>query len=132
MNMPARRPSLPLPASAIALGAAFVLGVLHLQTAGWLLFGLGALAWVRLDAKNLLQSDLYGLAPALALLAYPALAGSQASASITFGLALHALAVFLQISTSTVDKVVNKDLLTAENACNDGRFYNLPNPQAEI
>ena len=95
MNIPARLRSLPLPASAIALGAAFVLGMLNLQVAGWLLFGLGALAWVRLDAKNLLRSDLYGLAPAFALLAYPVLAGSQASAGVTFGLALHALAVFL-------------------------------------
>ena len=66
MNIPARLRSLPLPASAIALGAAFVLGMLNLQVAGWLLFGLGALAWVRLDAKNLLRSDLYGLAPAFA------------------------------------------------------------------
>jgi hypothetical protein len=31
-----------------------------------------------------------------------------------------------------VDKGVHKPLLTAGIACNDGRFYKLPNPQAEF
>jgi hypothetical protein len=95
MNSPTRLQSLPLPVSAIALLAAVALGVLDYNSVGWLMFGFGVLAWVRLDAKHLIRSDRHGLAPALALLAYPALAGAQASAAVTFGLALHALVVFL-------------------------------------
>jgi len=34
--------------------------------------------------------------------------------------------LFLQISTPTVDKLVNKPHLTAENACNDAGFNKLP------
>jgi hypothetical protein len=86
---------LPLPASTLALLAAFVLGTLDYQTAGWAWFGIGIVAWVKLDAKQLLKSDRYGLSPALAVLAYPALAGAQASTAVTFALALHALVVFL-------------------------------------
>jgi|GEM_PF-2201158 len=91
----ARLRSLPLPVSAIALLAALALGVLDYNNAGWLLFGLGALAWVKLDAKHLTDSHRYGLPPALALLAYPALAGGLASTAVTFGLAVHALVVLL-------------------------------------
>ncbi|MTV36656.1 hypothetical protein [Duganella radicis] len=86
---------LPLPLSTLALLSAFALGVLDFQTAGWAFFGIGVIAWARLDARQLLKSDRYGLSPALALLAYPALAGAQASVAITFALALHALVVFL-------------------------------------
>lgn len=86
---------LPLPASTLALLAAFVLGSLDYQTAGWAWFGIGIVAWVKLDARQLLTSDRYGLSPALAVLAYPALAGAQASTMVTFALALHALVVFL-------------------------------------
>jgi hypothetical protein len=87
--------SLPLPASAIALFAALVLGALDYNNAGWVLFGLGVLAWIKLDARHLTSSDRYGLPPALALLAYPALAGGQAETAVTFGLAVHALVVLL-------------------------------------
>jgi hypothetical protein len=72
-----------------------MLGSLDAPGAGWVLFGLGLVAWVWLDAKQLLTSDRYGLTPALAVLAYPALAGAQASTAVTFALALHALVVFL-------------------------------------
>jgi hypothetical protein len=95
MNMQARLRTLPLPISAIALLAAFALGMLDYNGAGWLLFGLGALAWIAFDGKRLTRSDRHGLTPALALLAYPALAGAQASAAVTFALAVHALVVFL-------------------------------------
>jgi hypothetical protein len=95
MNLQARLRTLPLPVSAITLLSAFVLGSLGYQNLGWLMFGLGALAWVRLDARQLLRSDRYGLAPALALLAYPTLAGAQANVAVTFALALHALVVVL-------------------------------------
>jgi hypothetical protein len=95
MNLTARLRALPLPVSAIALLAALALGALDYNSAGWLMFGLGALAWARLDAKHLVDGDRYGLPPALALLAYAALAGTQANAAVTFGLALHALLVFL-------------------------------------
>lgn len=86
---------LPLPVSTLALLAAFVLGTLDFHTTGWGFFGLGVLAWIKLDARQLLRSDRYGLSPALALLAYPALAGAQANTAITFALALHALVVCL-------------------------------------
>ncbi|MYM22403.1 hypothetical protein GTP46_07080 [Duganella sp. FT135W] len=86
---------LPLPLSAIALLAAFMLGNLDAPGAGWVLFGIGIIAWVKLDAKQMLNSDRYGVSPALALLAYPALAGAQANVAVTFALALHALVVFL-------------------------------------
>lgn len=95
MNIKARLHSLPLPLSTILLLAAFILGNLNYQASGWLLFGLGAVIWVKLDAKALLRSDLYGLSPALALLAYPALAGAGANVAVTFALAVHALVVFL-------------------------------------
>ncbi|MRW90664.1 hypothetical protein GJ699_11755 [Duganella sp. FT80W] len=95
MNLKARLHSLPLPVSTIALLAAFVLGNLEYQSIGWALFGFGVLAWVKLDAQQLLRADRYGLSPALALLAYPALAGDQANVAVTFALALHALVVFL-------------------------------------
>ena len=95
MNLQARLRTLPLPVSAIALIAAFALGTLDYNSAGWLLFGLGALAWIAFDGKRLTKSDRHGLTPALALLAYPALAGAQASAAVTFALAVHALVVFL-------------------------------------
>ena len=87
--------SLPLPVSAVLLLAALALGALDYNSAGWVLFGLGALAWIRLDARRLARADRYGLPPALALLAYPALAGDQASAAVTFAFALHALVVFM-------------------------------------
>lgn len=95
MNLQNRLSSLPLPVSAIALLTALVLGTLEQQTVGWALFALGALAWVKLDAKQLLKSDRYGLSPALALLAYAALAGADANIAVTVALAVHALAVFL-------------------------------------
>lgn len=90
---------LPLPASTLALLAAFVLGTLGYHAAGWTLFGAGVLLWAKLDAKQLLKSDRYGLSPALALLAYPALAGAQANVAVTFALALHALVVFLILAS---------------------------------
>ncbi|MYM27715.1 hypothetical protein GTP58_05225 [Duganella sp. CY15W] len=90
-----RLQNLPLPLSAIALLTAFVLGNFDYQTAGWAFFGIGIVAWARLDAKQLLKSDRYGFSPAIAVLAYPALAGAQANVAITFALALHALLVFL-------------------------------------
>lgn len=86
---------LPLPLSTLALLAAFMLGSVDAPGAGWVLFGLGLIAWIRLDARQLLSSDRYGLSPALAVLAYPALAGAQASTAVTFALALHALLVLL-------------------------------------
>jgi hypothetical protein len=95
MNIQARLRALPLPASALLLLAALALGALDYNNAGWVLFGLGALTWARLDARHLADADRYGLPPALALLAYPALAGAQASTAITFALALHALVVFM-------------------------------------
>ncbi|WP_432378605.1 hypothetical protein [Duganella sp. P38] len=95
MKLQNRLNALPLPVSALALLSALVLGTLDQQAAGWLLFAAGIVAWVKLDAKQLLKSDRYGLSPALALLAYAALAGSGANIAITFGLALHALVVFL-------------------------------------
>ncbi|SDG53104.1 MULTISPECIES: hypothetical protein [unclassified Duganella] len=95
MNLQNRLNSLPLPASAIALLTALVLGTLDYQAAGWALFAAGVLAWVKLDSKQLLKSDRYGLPPALALLAYAALAGSNANIAVTFALAVHALVVFL-------------------------------------
>ncbi|MYM66879.1 hypothetical protein GTP45_08560 [Pseudoduganella sp. FT55W] len=91
--------NLPLPVSTMALLAAFVLGSLQYPTAGWILFGAGIVAWAKLDAKQLLKSDRYGLSPALALLAYPALAGAQANTAVTFALALHALVVFLILTS---------------------------------
>jgi hypothetical protein len=99
MQIKARLHSLPLPISAIALLAALVLANLDYQTAGWVLFGAGIIGWIRFDAKQLLKGDRYGLSPALALLAYPALAGDQANVSITFALALHALVVFLILTS---------------------------------
>ncbi|MFS2003149.1 hypothetical protein ACEN9F_05905 [Duganella sp. CT11-25] len=95
MNIQARLRALPLPLSAIALLAALALGALDYNGAGWLMFGLGVLAWAKLDARHLVSSDRYGLPPALALLAYAVLAGAQANTAVTFGLALHALLVFL-------------------------------------
>ncbi len=95
MKIKARLQSLPLPVSAIAMLAAFVLGNLDYQGLGWAMFALGLLAWVKLDAPQLLRADRNGLSPALALLAYPALAGADTNAAVTFGLALHALVVFL-------------------------------------
>ncbi|HEX5344927.1 MAG TPA: hypothetical protein VFX55_20700 [Duganella sp.] len=87
--------NLPLPLSTFALLAAFMLDSLDAPGAGWVLFGIGLIAWVKLDARQLLKSDRYGLSPALAVLAYPALAGAQANTAVTFALALHALVVFL-------------------------------------
>jgi len=84
-----------LPLSTLALLTALALGFCDLQSAGWAFFGLGMVTWVKLDAPRLLRADHYGLAPALALLAYPVLAGAQANTAITFALALHALVVFL-------------------------------------
>jgi hypothetical protein len=95
VNIQARLQSLPLPLSAIALLAAAALGALDYNSAGWLMFGIGLVAWIKLDARHLIRSDRHGLSPALALLAYPALAGAHANAAVTFGLALHALVVFL-------------------------------------
>jgi hypothetical protein len=95
MNLKARLHSLPLPLSALVLLAAAALGMLEYQAAGWAFFGAGVLAWVRLDAKRLLKSDRNGLSPAIALLAYIALAGADTNVAITFALALHALVVFL-------------------------------------
>ncbi|MYM34674.1 hypothetical protein GTP44_22645 [Duganella sp. FT50W] len=95
MNRQNRPHTLPLPMSALALLSALLLGALDYHAAGWALFGLGALAWLKLDAKQLLKSDRYGLSPALALLAYTALAGANANIAVTFALALHALVVFL-------------------------------------
>ena len=95
MTFQARLRSLPLPASAIAFLAALALGLLDYNSAAWITFGIGVLAWVKLDGKHLVSSNRYGLPPALALLAYSALAGDQANAAVTFGLALHALVVFL-------------------------------------
>jgi hypothetical protein len=95
MNLQTRLQSLPLPLSAIALLAAVALGALDYNGAGWQMFGIGLLAWVKLDARHLISSDRHGLAPALALLAYTALAGAEANAAVIFGLALHALVVFL-------------------------------------
>ncbi|NGZ87308.1 hypothetical protein [Duganella aceris] len=108
MNLPSRIRSLPLPLSAIAMLLAIALGTFDYNNAGWLLFGLGVLAWIKLDAKQLLSSDRYGVPPALALLAYPALAGARADTSVTFGLALHALVVLLillsqHLAEGTVD-----------------------------
>ncbi|TFW31295.1 hypothetical protein [Duganella callida] len=97
MHLP-RRP-LPLPASALAWLAALALAIFHYRSAGWLLFAAGAAVWMRHDARRLLSSDRYGLAPALALLAYPVLAGAQASGAITFALALHALVVLLIVTS---------------------------------
>jgi hypothetical protein len=91
----ARLHSLPLPVSAVALVAALALGTLDYNNAGWALFGLGALAWIKLDARHLTSSNRYGLPPALALPAYLALAGGQADTAVTFGLAAHALLVLL-------------------------------------
>lgn len=88
-------PSLPLPVSAMLLLAALVAGALDYHSAGWVLFGLGALTWIRIDARRVASADRYGLPPALALLAYPALAGTEASVAVTFALALHALVVFV-------------------------------------
>jgi hypothetical protein len=102
---------LPLPASAIALAAAFLLGTLDYNNAGWLLFGIGVIAWIKLDARHLLQSDRHGLPPALALLAYPVLAGPQANASVTFALALHALVVFLILLSRRLAEDVGHPLL---------------------
>ncbi len=99
MQLNARLHSLPLPVSAIALLAAVVLAQLDFQNAGWLLFGSGVVIWARFDARQLLKADRYGLPPALALLAYPALAGDQASVGVTFALALHALVVFLILTS---------------------------------
>ncbi|NYE59675.1 hypothetical protein FHW58_000827 [Duganella sp. 1224] len=99
MHIKARLHALPLPLSAMALLAAFALANLQLQSAGWALFGAGVILWARFDARQLLKADRYGLSPALALLAYPALAGDQAEVGITFGLALHALVVFLIITS---------------------------------
>lgn len=95
MNLQNRLNSLPLPASAISLLSAMLLGTLGYQAAGWLLFAAGVAIWVWLDARQLLKFDRYGLSPALALLAYAALAGADASLAVTFALALHALVVFL-------------------------------------
>lgn len=95
MNLQHRLNSLPLPISALTLLSAMLLGMLEYQAAGWALFAAGALAWVRLDARQLLKSDRYGLPPALALLAYAALAGANANIAVTFALGLHALVVFL-------------------------------------
>ncbi|MRW85923.1 hypothetical protein GJ698_17765 [Pseudoduganella sp. FT26W] len=95
MTIQARLQSLPLPVSAIALLAAIVLGSLDYQAAGWLLFGIGVITWARFDSRHLLKADRNGLSPALALLAYTAVAADQANAAVTFALALHALVVFL-------------------------------------
>jgi hypothetical protein len=100
MQIKARLHTLPLPVSAVTLLAAFALGLLEYQSAGWVLFGIGIVAWARLDARQLLTSDRYGLPPALALLAYPVLAGAQANTGVTFALALHALVVFLILTSS--------------------------------
>lgn len=99
MHIKARLHSLPLPISAITLLAAFVLAYLGFQNAGWLLFGAGIVIWARFDARQLLKADRYALSPALALLAYPALAGTEANIGVTFALALHALLVFLIITS---------------------------------
>ena len=86
---------LPLPISALSLLFAMVLGALGFQSAGWVFFAAGVVAWAKLDARQLLKADRYGLSPALALMAYAALAGAEANLAITFALALHALVVFL-------------------------------------
>jgi hypothetical protein len=39
---------------------------------------------------------------------------------------------FFQISTSSVDKVVDKALLTAQNACNDKLSNKMPNREANF
>lgn len=95
MNLRSRLNALPLPASAIALLGAVLLGMFDYQAAGWALFATGALAWVKLDSRQLLKADRYGVSPALALLAYATLAGAEANLAITFALSLHALVVFL-------------------------------------
>lgn len=93
--MKIRLNALPLPVSAIAMLSALALGVLEYQTSGWVLFGIGVLAWIKLDGPELLKSDRYGLPPVMALLAYAVLAGSAANFAVTSALALHALVVFL-------------------------------------
>jgi hypothetical protein len=95
MHIQTRLSSLPLPLSTLAFLFAIVLGSLDFQAAGWAMFGAGALTWARFDVKQLLKADRTGLSPALALLAYTAVAGDQANAAVTFALALHALVVFL-------------------------------------
>lgn len=85
------------PLSTALLILAFAAGMLDYTNLGWMLFGAGAIAWVKLDARKLKTATMgvYGLTPALALLAYQTLAGSQAESAITFALALHATVVFL-------------------------------------
>lgn len=95
MNLKTRLNALPLPLSALLLLAAIVLGNLDYQAAGWAVFSAGLLAWIKLDARQLLRADRYGMSPALALLAYTSVAGDQANGAVTFALALHALVVFL-------------------------------------
>ena len=95
MPIRTRLNTLPLPVSALALLGAILLGMFNYQAGGWILFAAGALAWVKLDARQLLKGDRYGLSPALALLAYATLAGDQANSAITFALSVHALVVFL-------------------------------------
>jgi hypothetical protein len=85
------------PLSTALLLVAFGAGMLGYTNLGWLLFGAGAIAWIKLDARKLKTAvmGVHGLTPALALLAYQTLAGDQAEIAITFALALHALVVFL-------------------------------------
>ena len=92
------------PLSTALLLLAIAAGALDYANLGWLLFGAGAIAWIKLDAKKLRTAALgvYGLTPALALLAYQTLAGSQAEIAITFALALHALVVFLILMSRQV------------------------------
>lgn len=95
MQIRTRLNTLPLPLSALALLGAILLGMFDYQTGGWLLFAAGVLAWIKLDSRQLLTADRYGMSPALALLAYATLAGDQTNSAITFALSVHALVAFL-------------------------------------
>jgi hypothetical protein len=92
------------PLSTALLIVAFGAGLMGYTSLGWLLFGAGAVAWIKLDARKLKTAAMgaHGLTPALALLAYQTLAGEQAETAITFALALHALAVFLILMSRQV------------------------------
>lgn len=108
MNTPTSTaaPIRPVPLSAIALLLAYAAGVLGYITAGWALFAIGALVWMKFDGKILAglltraaeqrprRLVIYSMPPALALLAYLMLAKTHADLVVSCALAFHAVLVW--------------------------------------
>ncbi|NQX66523.1 hypothetical protein HQN90_10335 [Paenibacillus alba] len=106
-------PSLFLTYTASVLVNALVAGLLGYQTYGWMLFGVGTMAWLFLDSVVLQQLMTGGLATksrnfmgiymapaAIVLVAYQVLSGDNSSPMVTYSLAGYAFFLTLSLGLS--------------------------------